>query len=106
MTAGFMYSMTWVASLAFVQLAVRQRTPVRLVRFLEDCHGRLAHPGTRRVQRDNKACSPPGYVAMHIAADMRGNAVAVSACRACTGAGYLGATVDSRRLAHMHADDR
>src|SRR5262249_43035595 len=38
--AGFMYSMTWVASLAFVQLAVRRRTPVRLVRFLEDARDR------------------------------------------------------------------
>jgi len=38
--AGFMYSMTWVASLALVQLAVRQRTPVRLVRFLEDARDR------------------------------------------------------------------
>jgi hypothetical protein len=37
---GFMYSMTWAASLAFVQLAVRQRTPVRLVRFLEDARDR------------------------------------------------------------------
>jgi hypothetical protein len=38
--AGFMYSMTWVASLTFVQLAVRRRTPVRLVRFLEDARDR------------------------------------------------------------------
>ena len=38
--AGFMYSMTWVASLAFAQLAVRRRTPVRLVRFLEDARDR------------------------------------------------------------------
>jgi hypothetical protein len=38
--AGFMYSMTWAASLTFVQLAVRRRTPVRLVRFLEDARDR------------------------------------------------------------------
>jgi hypothetical protein len=38
--AGFMYSMTWAASLAFVQLAIRQRTPIRLVRFLEDARDR------------------------------------------------------------------
>jgi hypothetical protein len=35
-----MYSMTWVASLAFVQFAARRRTPVRLVRFLEDARDR------------------------------------------------------------------
>ena len=38
--AGFMYSMTWAASLAFIQLAARQRTPARLMRFLEDAHER------------------------------------------------------------------
>jgi hypothetical protein len=37
---GFMYSMTWAASLAFVQLAIRHQTPVRLVRFLEDARDR------------------------------------------------------------------
>lgn len=37
---GFMYSMTWAASLTFVQLAVRRRTPLRLVRFLEDARDR------------------------------------------------------------------
>jgi hypothetical protein len=39
-TAGFMYSMTWAASLAFIQLAARQKTPVRLMRFLEDARQR------------------------------------------------------------------
>jgi hypothetical protein len=37
---GFMYSMTWAVSLALVQLAARQRTPVRLVHFLEDARDR------------------------------------------------------------------
>ena len=35
-----MYSMTWAASLAFTQLAARQGTPVRLMRFLEDARDR------------------------------------------------------------------
>ena len=38
--AGFMYSMTWPTSLAFAQLAVRRRTPIRLMRFLEDARNR------------------------------------------------------------------
>jgi len=38
--AGFMYSMTWPVSLAFAQLAVRRRTPLRLMRFLEDARNR------------------------------------------------------------------
>lgn len=38
--AGFMYSMTWPASLAFAQLAARRRTPLRLMRFLEDARNR------------------------------------------------------------------
>src|SRR6185437_2681278 len=38
--AGFLYSMTWAASLAFAQLAARERTPLRLVRFLEDARDR------------------------------------------------------------------
>ena len=38
--AGFMYSTTWAASLAFVQLAMRWRTPIRLMRFLEDARER------------------------------------------------------------------
>jgi hypothetical protein len=38
--AGFMYSVTWAASLAFVQLAARWRTPIRLMRFLEDARER------------------------------------------------------------------
>lgn len=39
---GFLYSMTWAASLAFAQLAFRQRTPIRLMRFLEDARDRNA----------------------------------------------------------------
>ena len=38
--AGFMYSMTWPASLAFAQLAATRRTPIRLMRFLEDARNR------------------------------------------------------------------
>jgi len=38
--AGFLYSMSWAASLAFAQLAARQRTPIRLMRFLEDARDR------------------------------------------------------------------
>lgn len=38
--AGIMYSRMWSASLSFVQLAVRLRTPIRLMRFLEDARDR------------------------------------------------------------------
>ena len=38
--AGFMYSMTWPTSLAFAQLAAHRRTPIRLMRFLEDARHR------------------------------------------------------------------
>ena len=37
---GLMYTATWSASLTFAQLAVRWRTPVRLMRFLEDARAR------------------------------------------------------------------
>jgi hypothetical protein len=37
---GLAHSETWAVSLAFVQLARRQRTPVRLMRFLEDARER------------------------------------------------------------------
>lgn len=38
--AGYMYSMTWAASLAFAQLAAQWGTPIRLMRFLEDARER------------------------------------------------------------------
>ena len=38
--AGLAGSATWPASLAFVQLAIRLRIPVRLMRFLNDAHER------------------------------------------------------------------
>jgi hypothetical protein len=37
---GLMYSRTWSANLAFTQLAMRWRTPIRLMRFLEDARNR------------------------------------------------------------------
>lgn len=37
---GFVYSRTWASTLAFAQLAVRWRTPIRLMRFLEDARDR------------------------------------------------------------------
>ena len=40
LVAWFMYSVTWVCSLAFVQLARSDGTPVRLIRFLEDARKR------------------------------------------------------------------
>ena len=40
LAGGFMYARTWPATLAFAQLAVRWRTPVRLMRFLEDARDR------------------------------------------------------------------
>lgn len=40
LVVGPVTSSTWEASLAFVQLAVRWRTPVRLMRFLEDARER------------------------------------------------------------------
>jgi hypothetical protein len=38
--AGLTFPQTWAASLAFAQLARRQGTPTRLMRFLEDAHRR------------------------------------------------------------------
>jgi hypothetical protein len=40
LTGGLLYPKTWPASLAFAQLAVSCRTPVRLMRFLEDARER------------------------------------------------------------------
>jgi hypothetical protein len=37
---GLMYTRTWSARLAFAQLAARWRTPIRLMRFLEDARDR------------------------------------------------------------------
>jgi hypothetical protein len=37
---GLTHSQTWAVSLTFVQLALRQHTPVRLMRFLEDARER------------------------------------------------------------------
>ena len=37
---GLMYSAAWQSSLAFLQLARRRHTPVRLMRFLNDAHKR------------------------------------------------------------------
>ena len=37
---GMFYSETWATSLAFIQLARRWETPVRLMRFLEDAQER------------------------------------------------------------------
>jgi hypothetical protein len=38
--SGFTYPKTWAASLTFAQLARRQHTPIRLMRFLEDARKR------------------------------------------------------------------
>ncbi len=40
LVSGLAYPKTWAASLAFAQLARRQHTPVRLMRFLEDARKR------------------------------------------------------------------
>ena len=40
LVAGLVYPQSWSSSLAFAQLAASKRTPVRLVRFLEDAHRR------------------------------------------------------------------
>lgn len=40
LVGGVLYPKTWPASLAFAQLALRWRTPVRLMRFLEDARER------------------------------------------------------------------
>jgi hypothetical protein len=40
LAGGLLYSKTWPTSLAFAQLAVQWRSPVRLMRFLEDARGR------------------------------------------------------------------
>lgn len=37
---GLIFPETWSASLAFTQLAIRRRTPIRLMRFLDDAHKR------------------------------------------------------------------
>jgi hypothetical protein len=37
---GLIYPETWTTSLAYVQLAIRQRTPLQLMRFLNDAHKR------------------------------------------------------------------
>ena len=37
---GLVYPQSWSSSLAFAQLAVSDRTPVRLMRFLEDARSR------------------------------------------------------------------
>jgi hypothetical protein len=37
---GLVYPLSWSSSLAFAQLAASDRTPVRLMRFLEDARGR------------------------------------------------------------------
>ena len=37
---GLTHSQTWAVSLTFMQLALRQHTPVRLMRFLEDARER------------------------------------------------------------------
>jgi hypothetical protein len=39
-TAGIVYPQSWSSSLAFAQLALSGRTPVRLMRFLEDARSR------------------------------------------------------------------
>src|SRR6185437_12279464 len=38
--AGLVYPQSWPSTLAFAQLAMSDRTPVRLMRFLEDAHAR------------------------------------------------------------------
>ncbi len=40
LVVGPVTSVTWTASLAFAQLAIRWHTPIRLMRFLEDAHER------------------------------------------------------------------
>ena len=40
LVGGILYPKTWPASLAFAQLALRWRTPIRLIRFLEDARER------------------------------------------------------------------
>jgi hypothetical protein len=40
LVSGLAYPKTWAASLAFAQLARRQHTPIRLMRFLEDARKR------------------------------------------------------------------
>jgi hypothetical protein len=40
LVGGLAYPKTWAASLAFAQLARRWRTPLRLMRFLEDARKR------------------------------------------------------------------
>ena len=40
LVVGPVTSVTWTASLAFTQFAVRWHTPIRLMRFLEDAHKR------------------------------------------------------------------
>ncbi len=40
LTSGLVYPQSWSSSLAFVQLAASDRTPVRLMRFLEDARSR------------------------------------------------------------------
>jgi hypothetical protein len=40
LAGGLMYARTWPATLVFVQLAIRWRTPIRLMRFLEDARAR------------------------------------------------------------------
>ena len=39
-TVGLVYPQTWSSSLSFAQLATSDRTPVRLIRFLEDARSR------------------------------------------------------------------
>jgi hypothetical protein len=40
LVAGFVYPQSWSSSLAFAQLAASDRTPLRLMRFLEDARNR------------------------------------------------------------------
>jgi hypothetical protein len=40
LVVGLTYSQSWSSSLAFAQLAASDRTPVRLMRFLEDARSR------------------------------------------------------------------
>ena len=40
LVVGLVYPRSWSSALAFVQLATSDRTPVRLMRFLEDARGR------------------------------------------------------------------
>ena len=55
LVVGLVYPQTWSSSLAFAQLAVSDRTPIRLLRFLEDARSRSV---LRRSGRSTSSATP------------------------------------------------